>query len=93
MPIFQSWFGHRAEKATVLYIVGLEPRDVPPYRLILGDASHVIARNGGRGGTGKNGRRIKGDAGWRPEVTKAEREHTPRALAEWLVELARRCRV
>lgn len=29
----------------------------------------------------------------RPHVTKAEREHTPRDLALWLVELARRCRV
>lgn len=26
----------------------------------------------------------------RPEVTKAEREHTPKELAEWLVRLARR---
>lgn len=26
-----------------------------------------------------------------PSITKPEREHTPPALAEWLVELARRC--
>ncbi len=29
---------------------------------------------------------------YRPHITKAEREHTP-PLAEWLVELARRCEV
>lgn len=29
----------------------------------------------------------------RPEVSKAEREHTPPELASWLVELARRCAV
>ncbi|MDE2104920.1 MAG: hypothetical protein KGL39_47220 [Patescibacteria group bacterium] len=29
----------------------------------------------------------------RPEISKAEREHTPPELAEWLVELARRCAV
>jgi len=28
----------------------------------------------------------------RPHITKAEREHTPPPLAEWLVELARRCK-
>lgn len=32
----------------------------------------------------------KGMPGWRPECTKAEREHTPPLLAAWLVELARR---
>lgn len=29
----------------------------------------------------------------KPEVSKAEREHTPHELAVWLVELARRCKV
>lgn len=29
----------------------------------------------------------------RTECTKAEREHTPPALAEWLIDLARRTRV
>lgn len=42
--------------------------------------------------TRKDGTSIrKGDAEWRPEVTKAEREHMPAALAAWLVDLARRC--
>lgn len=77
LQIFQCWFGHRAEKATLLYIVGCTPDKVPRMTLMLGEPSHVIASKSKR----------------RPEVTKAEREHTPRALAEWLVELAGRCRV
>lgn len=88
LPIFQSWWGHRAEKATKLYIVGCLPRDLPPMPLILGEATHVCGASGRRVG---GGRLRKGDKGWRPEITKAEREHTPQALAEWLVEVARRC--
>jgi hypothetical protein len=55
----------------------------------LGEATHVIGSSGRRR---DGGRLHKGDRGWRPEVTKAEREHTPPALAEWLIDLARRCR-
>jgi len=91
LPISQHWWGHRAEKMTWLYIVGSSPRDIPTIPLRLGPATHVIARSRMRR---KDGRRLrKGMAGWRPEVTKAEREHTPPQLAEWLVEVARRCTV
>jgi hypothetical protein len=90
LPIFQSSFGHRAEKATLLYIVGCAPAQIPDMPLVLGDASHVIASSGRR----TDGSRIRrGDQGWRPEVNKSEREHTPAELAEWLVALARRCKV
>jgi hypothetical protein len=66
--ICQHWFGHKAEKPTLLYIVGIEPADLPPIPFVLGESTHVIASTCKR----------------RPEVTKAEREHTPLALAEWL---------
>lgn len=90
LGISQHWFGHRAEKMTLLYIVGCEPSDVPPMPMILGSASHVIAQFR----TLKDGSRlVKGMPGWRPEVTKQEREHTPPHLACWLVELARRCKL
>lgn len=89
LPIAQHWFGHRAEKLTLLYIVGCAPARVPDFPVVLGAASHVIAQGRTRGGV----RLVKGVPGWRPEVTKAEREHTPPALAEWLVELAGRCKV
>lgn len=88
LPIFQNAWGHRAEKATLLYIVGCEPTQIPDMPLVLGDATHVVA-SGGRRVDGSRNR--KGDAGWRPKCSKAEREHTPPQLALWLVELARRC--
>jgi hypothetical protein len=91
LPISQHWWGHRAEKMTWLYIVGCAPSAMPAIPLHLGHASHVIAQSRMRR---RDGRRLrKGMPGWRPEVTKAEREHTPPLLAEWLVEVARRCRV
>lgn len=90
LPILQSAFGHRADKPTLLYIVGVEPGEVPSIPLKLGKSTHVIAQMRTR----KDGTRLrKGDAGWRPEVSKAEREHTPVDLAVWLVELARKCQV
>lgn len=74
-PISQSWFGHRAEKKTWLYVVGVPVSSLPIIPLWLGDASCVVA--------------TRRRTGSRPEISKAEREHTPRALAEWCVELVR----
>lgn len=88
LPVFQSDWGHRAEKATFLYIVGCAPADLPEMPLALGEATHVIGASGRRS---DGGRLRKGDRGWRPEVTKAEREHTPPALAQWLCEVAAKC--
>lgn len=89
LPISQSWWGHRAEKMTWLYIVGCEPAELPVMPIVLGRSSHVIAQNRTLPG---GVRLIKGMPGWRPEVTKAEREHTPGELALWLVDLARTCK-
>lgn len=86
LPISQHWWGHRAEKLTWLYIVGVDAGSIPRMPLRLGDATHVIAQSRMRR---KDGTRLrKGMAGWRPEVTMAEREHTPPELARWLVALA-----
>lgn len=81
LPIHQHWWGHRAEKKTRLYIVGCEPKDIPDIPLRIDEPTHVIG-DVGRAGKGK-----------RPEVSKAEREHTPEPLAIWLCELAKRCNV
>lgn len=86
LPINQHSFGHRAEKKTFLYVVGVEPSEIPVMPLLLGCASHVI---GGTGRRKDGGRLRRGDLGWRPELPKAEREHTPLQLAYWLVDLAR----
>lgn len=88
LAIKQSDFGHRAEKKTRLYIVGCEPGDVPKMPIVLGKPTHVISQNR----TLPGGKRLrKGMPGWRPDCSEAEQEHTPPALAVWLVELARRC--
>lgn len=87
LPIVQQWWGHRAEKKTLLYIVGCEPSDIPDIPYVMGAATHVVS-------TGSLKSHIaKGQPGWRPEITHQERERTPPELAAWLIELARRCKV
>lgn len=83
LVIDQDWFGHRAEKATMLYIVGCEPKDVPPIPMRLEDPSHVVSPS--------HNIRV-GHPNYRPRLSKPEREATPLPLAKWLVELARRVR-
>lgn len=78
LPIHQHWWGHRAEKATLLYIVGCEPANVPPLPYRMDEPTHVV--------------QSRKRAGCRPHITKAEREHTPPELAKWLVELAASCK-
>ena len=79
LPAPQKWWGHKAEKASWFYIVGCEPSDIPPIPYVMGEAAYVVQS------------RKRHD--YRPHITKAEREHTPDALAIWLVDLARRCKV
>ena len=77
--IRQCDWGHKAEKLTWLYIVGCHPDELPP-----------LPPRGEPTGVIKPQRGVPRDL---KIVTKAEREHTPPQLAEWLVELARRCAV
>lgn len=83
LVISQRWWGHKAEKLTNLYIVGCEPKNIPPMPIRLGKAEYICGGN----------RLLKGMPGWKPEITKAEREHTPIELAVWLIALAQRCKV
>lgn len=77
LGIYQHWWGHRAEKATLLYIVGCEPKDIPEIPLRMEEVTHCI--------------RPTKSYPRKPSVTKPEREHTPAQLAVWLVDLASRC--
>jgi len=79
LPIHQHCWGHRAEKKTKLYIVGCMPRNIPDMPMRLDEPTHTIGLWSGR------------KAGHRPDLPKAEREHTPPELAAWLVELAEMC--
>lgn len=90
LPVLQNWWGHKAEKATRFYIVGIEPGDIPAIPLSLEYATHVVTKAPRR----KDGTRKRaGEAGYRPELSKKAREATPPRLAEWLVEVARRSSV
>lgn len=76
----QWWWGHRAEKWSWFYIVGVEPGAIPEIPFRIGRAPRVIT----------NSRDIfAGDPRFRSEVTKRERDATPPALADWLVQVAR----
>lgn len=84
LPVVQRWWGHPAEKATWLYIVGRAIGDHPVMPLDLSEPTHHVTQKAGR---------RKGMPGWRPGMKTPEREKTPPAFAAWLVELAAGCRV
>lgn len=71
----QYWWGHKAEKSTWFYVVGIEPSRIPSLPFVLGEPSFVVS-------TSKR-------SGSLPHISKSEREQTPPALAEWLLDLAR----
>jgi hypothetical protein len=79
IAIDQHRFGHRALKPTWLYIVGCDPLWLPAMPADPAEPPKFVL------GTSKK-------KSGRVEIEKWEREATPHALAEWLVELARRCK-
>jgi hypothetical protein len=85
LPVDQFWWGHKARKRTLLYIVGVSPRDVPAIPFVMGEAPMCVGQSKKR----KDGTRRQ----LKPEISKSEREHTPPEFCTWLVELARRCAV
>lgn len=77
MECEQFHWGHKAAKATWLYIVGCAKRDLPPIPVREGRPTHVIQS------------RKRSD--YLPHVTKAEREHSPPDFCRFLVALAIKC--
>jgi hypothetical protein len=75
----QFHWGHRAEKSTWLYVVGIRPDELPPMPVRAGAPTHCVRPT-------RAYPRL-------PSITKAEREHTPPDLARWLVAVARTCSV
>jgi len=74
--IDQFWFGHKAKKNTLLYICGISKKEVPDYPLKFEPVMHTVDRP--RGNYGKK------------QITKKEREATPKLLAEWLIKLVKK---
>lgn len=75
----QWWLGHKAEKASWFYIVGISPNEVPEVPLKLGEAEFVI--------------QSRKRSAYRPHVKKRERSATPRECADWLLAIARKTRI
>lgn len=73
--IHQHWFGHKAQKKTYLYICGIDPQDVPPYKVTFDAVCYSLA-------TLKGQKTLK-----KPEISKAEREHTPEELIDFLIQI------
>jgi hypothetical protein len=44
LPVLQSWWGHRAPKRSLLYVCGIEPRDIPAMPFELGEPAGRIER-------------------------------------------------
>ena len=82
LVVDQHWRGHRAQKRTRLYVCGIEARDLPDMPMRLGEATHTVGLWSGRDRTR-----------CRPSIAKPEYEATPPSFAQWLVDLASRCRV
>lgn len=73
----QSWWGHKAQKKTMLYIVGCKYTQLPPIPISFNLIEHVVRPS-------KNGRGAK-------IITKKEREATPIDFAKWLIRVADIC--
>ena len=80
LSVNQSWWGHRAEKKTLLYICGVPRSELPATPIRFDLITHVIT-NYSR----------KGDHNYKPRVTQREREQTPIQFAKWLIEVASKC--
>ncbi|MEQ9023110.1 MAG: hypothetical protein RLN82_10195 [Pseudomonadales bacterium] len=77
----QSWWGHKAKKNTLLYIVGCPQRELPSIPIRFDMIEYTVSSKIKK----KSGRRIK------KEIPKSEREATPSDFAKWLIDVARKC--
>lgn len=74
LSVDQHWFGHPARKKTWLYVVGVGPREIPPYPIMTGPVCYQV------GGSRRKGL---------PECKKSERIATPIEFAKYLIALTK----
>ena len=89
--VYQRDWGHRADKATWLYIVGLRPEGLPPLPDPQPPREHRAPKRRLLVEGADLGRRAAGTRGVIECMSKLQRHLTPPAFAAWLVETARRC--
>lgn len=78
----QSWWGHKAEKKSLLYVCGLTHAEVPKMPIRFDAIEYTVSSRIKK----KSGRRTK------RELSKKQREETPEEFAKWLIELASKCK-
>ena len=77
----QFWWGHKAKKNTLLYIVGCSKSRLPSIPMSFDAVEYTVSSKIKK----KSGRRIK------KEIPKSDREKTPIDLAKWLIDVAQKC--
>jgi len=80
IAVDQRWWGHRANKMTWLYIVGTPQEEIPAHLVRYDPRTHCIKAHNKT--TSRNAHKKR--------LPTSEREHTPVAFAEWLLQIARR---
>jgi hypothetical protein len=80
LSVNQSWWGHKAEKKTLLYVCGCPRAELPPTPIRFDLITHVVSNEA-----------RKGQPGYKPRITQYEREATPLEMAKWLIEVAALC--
>ena len=79
ISVNQHWFGHRAAKKTYLYIVGCPLSVLPALPLNFNAIECTVSSS------------VNIKSRSKKEITKKEREQTPPAFAEWLINVASLC--
>jgi hypothetical protein len=79
----QFWFGHKARKRSLLYVCGIDKKDVPTIPMKFDAITHYVGFPKSWKGRSKYGMK---------EISKKEREETPIDFAKWLIELASKCK-
>lgn len=81
--INQSWFGHKAEKKTLLYICGVPQSELPIMPMNFNAIEYCVTSSIRRSDPRSTKKRIG----------LKDREGTPLELALWLIEVAKKCNI